>query len=75
MNGIQHFLARLFFFTSFLLLAIAVVERFVNLFGFTMLGSGQYTPGRLLEFAGVMLLFVMALLLRQVREGLKKTGA
>ena len=58
---------RLFFIASFLLLLLAVVEKVTNLAGSTFLG-GSYTPGRLLEFAGVMLLFVIALLLRDIRE-------
>ncbi len=68
------FLSRLFFLASFALLAIAVVERLVNYFGYTILGSG-YTPGRMLEFAAIMLLFVITILLRQAREELRRRGA
>lgn len=64
-------LSRVLFFASFLLLAIAVIERLVNFFGFTVLGT-SYTPGRMLEFAGIMLLFVIAILLRQTREELRR---
>ncbi len=67
-------MSRVLFFAAFLLLAIAVIERLVNYFGFTILGAG-YTPGRMLEFAGIMLLFVIALLLRQTREELRRKGA
>ena len=65
--------SRIFFFGSFLLLAIAVLEFVVNLFGYTFLRVSSYTPGRLLQFAAISLIFVIALLLRQVREELKKT--
>lgn len=70
----ESIMSRVFFFAAFLLLAVAVFERLINYFGFTILGS-SYTPGRMLEFAGIMLLFVIALLLRQTREGLPGKGA
>jgi len=67
-------LSRVLFFTSFVLLAVAVVERLVNYFGYTILGS-SYTPGRMLEFAGIMLLFVITILLRQAREELRRKAS
>jgi len=67
MNGLQHLFLRLAFFVAFLLLAIAAFEYVVNVFGFTILRT-LYTPGRLLEVAAVMILFVVALLLRQIRD-------
>jgi hypothetical protein len=63
-------LSRLFFIASFVLLAVAVLERVVNFFGYTFMGGG-YTPGRMFEFAGIMLLFVIAILMRQTREELR----
>ena len=74
MGSLESVMSRMFFFAAFLLLAIAVLERLVNYFGFTILGSG-YSAGRMLEFAGIMLLFVIALLLRQTREELRRKGA
>ena len=68
MYGLQHLFQRLAFFSAFFLLAIATFEYVANFFGFTILGS-LYTTGRLLEIASVMLLFVAALLLRQIRDG------
>ncbi len=67
-------LSRVLFLAAFLLLAIAVVERLVNYAGFTIVGSA-YTAGRMLEFAGIMLLFVIAIVLRQARDELRKRGA
>ena len=63
--------SRVFFFASLLLVTIAVFDRFVNLFGYTVLGS-SYTAGRMLQFSGTLLIFVLAVLLREVREELKK---
>ena len=69
MYGLQHLFLRLAFFTAFLLLAIAATEYVVNFFGFTILSS-LYTPGRLIEISSVMFLFVVALLLRQIRDAM-----
>jgi hypothetical protein len=70
----MSFLSRALFLASFLLLLIAVVERLVNYLGYTIVGGG-YAPGRMLEFAGIMLLFVIAILLRQAREELRRKAA
>lgn len=63
---------RVGFFGAFALLAVAVLERGLNVVGYTLLGSGSYAPGRLAEFAGILLIFVIALLLRQMRELLRR---
>jgi len=63
---------RTLFFGSFLLLAVAVLEFVLNWFGYTVLQAIGYTAGRLLQLAALLLTFVLALLLRQVRDELKK---
>ncbi len=63
-------ISRIFFILAFILLGLAVIERAANLFQYTVLG-GMYVPGRLLEYAVVLLLFVLALQLREVREALR----
>ena len=63
---------RLGFFGAFALLAVAVLERGLNVVGYTMLGGGSYAPGRLAEFASILMAFVIALLIRQLREILKQ---
>ncbi len=60
------------FFGAFALAAIAVFEYVVQLFGYTLL-RGTYKPGRLVEFAAILLIFVIALLLRSVREELRSS--
>jgi lipopolysaccharide export LptBFGC system permease protein LptF len=62
--------SRCFFLVAFLLLVLASTERILNLFGYTVL-RGTYSGGRILEFAAVLLIFVIAALLRQVRDALK----
>lgn len=63
---------RLGFIGAFALFGLAVLEHAVNVFGYTLMGSGYYAPGRLLEFAVILLIFVVALLLRELRELLKQ---
>jgi len=64
--------SRVFFAISFLLLCLAVLEKAVNLAGYTLIRF--YQPQRLLELAATMMVFVIALLLRQVREALKQSA-
>ena len=57
---------RLFFLGAFVLFALAVVEKVANWSGYTLIGL-RYSPGRLFEFSAIMLLFVITLLLRDIR--------
>ena len=50
--------SRVFFGVSFLLLAISVIEKGLNLLGFTILGA-SFAPSRLLEWAVLLLIFVI----------------
>jgi hypothetical protein len=67
--------ARTFFLGAFLLLAVAVLEKVLNAFGASALGVTAAGPARLLEWAVILLIFVIALLLRQIREALKTGSA
>ena len=71
LDNLTSIFSRLFFFGAFLLLTLALSEAAVRLAGFTIL-RGTYSSGRLLELAAVLLVFVIALLLRQLREALVK---
>jgi preprotein translocase subunit SecY len=62
--------SRLFFLGAFVLLALALIERIANAFGYTLLQ--QFSGGRLLEFAVVLLVFVIAAQLREMKEVLKR---
>ena len=70
-NAFTSFVSRVFFFVAFVLIALALVERGVNFFGNTIL-RGAYTSGRMLELAGLLMIFVIAILLRQIRDSLKR---
>ena len=60
-------LNRILFMAAGVLFALAVAEKVSNAAGYTLVGS-SYSPGRLIEFAAIMVLFVVALLLREIRD-------
>ena len=61
---------RAFFFASFVLLALSVVEALARRMGYTILRH-TFEPARLLDYAVILLVFVVAMLLRQIRDGAK----
>ncbi len=63
---------RALFVAAFALACLAVLEKLVNFFGFTLVLMGGYTPSRMLELAAVALLFVIALLLREIKKALQR---
>ena len=66
---------RVLFIIAFALATVAVWEKVANLFSFTVLRN-TYNPGRLLELSAVVLLFVIALQLREIKagSGIKRSG-
>jgi hypothetical protein len=70
LERLESLASRAFFGFAFVLLALAVIERLARWWGYTVL-RGQYDPGRLFEFAAMLLLFVVAVLLRQIRQQLR----
>jgi len=71
MAKINSLVSRLFFAGAIALVGIAVLEKVANLMGYTIL-RGAYSSGRLFELASLLVIFVIALLLRQIREELKR---
>lgn len=63
---------RLFFAAASILFIIAAISWLIGLFGLKLAWL-PYQPGRLFELAAIMVIFVMALILRQIREALRKT--
>ena len=63
-------ISRAFFLAAFALLALSVLEAVARQLGYTILRS-SFAPGRLLEYAAILLVFVVAILLRQIRDGVK----
>jgi hypothetical protein len=73
-DALYSLVARVFWIGAFALLVFAVLEALVNFRGYTIL-SGAYSPGRLLELSAVLLVFVLSLLLRQIRQELRSEKA
>lgn len=63
--------SRLLFSGAFALLALALIERTANAAGYTVL-RGAFTGGRLLEIATVLLIFVIAMQLREMKTELRR---
>jgi len=72
LENLYNVFARLLFYFAFVLFALTFVEVIVNAFDYTIL-AGTYTKGRLIELSAMMLVFVITLLLRQIRNELKKS--
>ncbi len=72
LQRVTSLMLRVFFVAAFVLLVLAVAEKIANIQGYTLVSSGGYAPSRLLEFAVVSLVFVIAVLLREIREELKR---
>lgn len=68
LERLQSLVTRLFFGGAFVLMALALTKGIVKRLGGGMLGF--YEPGRLLEFSAILLIVVIAILLRQIREQL-----
>jgi len=74
MDALTSLVSRVFFLVAFFLLGVSVFEALANLWGYTIL-RGTYTAGRMLEFAAILLIFVTAIVIRQVRDELRRRGA
>jgi hypothetical protein len=65
----EHF-ARTLFIMASVALAVAFLEWIGGFVGFSLTGE-MYTAGRLVELAAALLVFVVAVLLRQIRDELR----
>jgi hypothetical protein len=65
---------RILFVGGFALFALGVLERLSFALGYTIM-RGAFTGGKLIEIGAIVVVFVIALLLRQIREELKATTA
>lgn len=74
MDKLLSIVNRIFFTIAFIFLLTAIIEWFLGLFNWT-LSFVDYQAGRLFEFSGIFLLFVITILLRQMRENLKSKSS
>jgi hypothetical protein len=74
MQQLTSILSRILFVAAFILAGLAVWERLARQFGYTVF-RGYYDPWRLLEYAVVALLFVVALQLREIKLAQRGKGS
>ncbi len=67
MNAVISLISRVFFVVAFVLAGLAVWEKLANVMGQTLLRG--YAPSRLLELSVVILMFVIAIQLREMKTG------
>jgi len=72
MERLTSVFCRVLFIVAFILAATAVFEKFINVLGYTVIKV--YAPWRLLEFAVVVLLFIIPLQLREIKYELRGRG-
>jgi ABC-type transport system involved in cytochrome bd biosynthesis fused ATPase/permease subunit len=70
-DKLSHYFCRTLFGVSIALLVVAVLEEALGFLGWTLTFI-SYEPGRLLEISATFIIFVIALLLRQIRENTSK---
>ena len=70
MNNMFNSITRFVFILSVLAAALAIFERLAYAMGYTLL-RGAISGGRLLEISAILAIFVIALLLREIRDVLR----
>ena len=73
-DNLYKIFSRFLFFLALAILAVAFIEMAVNSLGYSVL-SGLYTTGRLIELSAALLVFVITVLLRQIRDALRNQGS
>jgi hypothetical protein len=71
LQKLTSMMSRLFFLAAFVLLALGLIEGVANATGYTVIQLFQYRAGRLLEFAALLMVFVIAMQLREMTEEYK----
>jgi hypothetical protein len=69
MEKLVSMVSRIFFLGAFVLFVLALIEKIANAIGYTVLRL--YRGGRVLEFAVVLLVFVIALQLKEIKDELQ----
>lgn len=67
----DRYFSRTVFIIATLTIMLAFAEGFMQLAGRSLV-AGLYSPGRLLELAATLLVFVVVQLLRQIRDELRQ---
>ena len=69
-----HNIGRIVFVGGSATMALAFIEGIAQLFDVSLIGS-MYPSGRLVELAAGLLVFVIAVLLREIRDELRTNGS
>jgi hypothetical protein len=70
-DRVTSVLYRVFAVASLVLIDLAVLEALANAFSYSIVGRA-YRPGRLVEFAAMLAVMAIPLLLRQIRQELRR---
>ncbi len=70
LDSVYKYSARTLFILASATIVVAFLEWFAGLLGFSIIGE-LYNPGRLLELASTLLVFVIAVLLQQILDELR----
>jgi len=73
MARMSRLLCTVLFLGALVMVGLAIWEKLGNLIGYTLFRN-TYTPGRLLEFSAVVVLFVIALQLGEIGRSLDRKG-
>jgi hypothetical protein len=73
MDNLLSFVSRASFLLAFVCVVLAILERAAFAMGYTIL-RGAVAGGRLFEIAAILVVFVIAVLLRQIRDQLRQNG-
>ena len=71
LQKLESVVSRVFFFGAFVLLLLALLERVANYYGYTVLQM-PLKAVTVLETSVVLLVFVIVILLREIREALTR---
>jgi len=72
-DKVASLISRVSLLGAFALIVVGVIEGAANLLGYTVLRAA-HKPSRLFELGAELTVIVIALLLRQIRDQLRKTG-
>ena len=73
LDTVFRILARAFFVVASTATGIAFLNLALNLLGYKLLWI-NYAPGRLLELSAILLVFVIVIFLRQIRDELRNSN-
>ncbi len=73
-DNLYKIFARSLFFFALAILIVGLIEVAASSLGFTVL-RGAYTGGRLVELSAALVVFVIAVLLRQIRDAFRNPGS